>query len=117
MIVLRFHKWLISLALIVSAVSFSGFNYSSVVTKSNQTELLVVKKPVYKTVSFYFATIEQLESSFCFSFKTLLKAQNSTINLQFETLKDKELQYANFIQFKVLKHSINQDDYHKIFIG
>ncbi len=117
MIVLRFHKWLISLALIVSAVSFSGFNYSSVVTESNQTELLVSKKPEHKIASFYFTTLEQLESSFCFSFKTLLKAQNSTINLQFETLKEKELQYASYIQFKVLEHSINKVEYHKIFIG
>lgn len=118
MLILKLHKWLISLALIVSAVSFSGFNYSSVATTSNPTELLVANKPIYKTGSYYFSAVnKQLENSYCFSFKTFLKNYNSAIILQFEALKEKELLYVNYIQFTALKHSINQDEYYKIFIG
>ncbi len=118
MIFLRLHKWLISLALIMSIVSFSGFNYSSVVSKSNQTELLVAKKPVYKTAIYYFGVANcTLNQSFNFSFKSFLKSFNALYKVQFEVIKESTLQYANLMQFKELKHSINQDDYHKIFIG
>ncbi len=118
MIFLRLHKWLISLTLIVSVVSFSGSNYSSVVANSNQTELLVAKKPVYKTTSFYVVTVHnQLNSSFCFSFKTLLKSSNSVNDIKFETVKNKALQYVNYLHFKTISHRYSLNDYRISSLG
>ena len=114
----KIHKWLFSIALITSIVSFSGYINHTETLVSSPTELLLVKKPVSKIAIYYFGIVNSSTNhSFNFSFKTLLRASNCLVILQLEDLKDKELQYANSIQFKVLKHSVNQDEYHKIFIG
>ena len=118
MLYFKINKWLFSLALIASIVSFSGYINHTESLVSSPTELILVKKPVSKTAIYYFGIVNSnINHSFNFSFKTLLRASNSWVILQLEDIKDKELQYANSIQFKVLKHSVNQDEYHKIFIG
>ena len=118
MLYLKKHKWLFSIALIASIVSFSGYINHTESLASNPTELLLVKKPVSKTAIYYFGIVNSnINHSFNFSFKTLLKNYNSIHSLMFNTLHERALQYVNHIQFKSLTNSINQDEYHKIFIG
>ena len=118
MLYLKIHKWLFSIALIASIVSFSGYINHTETMVSNSTELLLVKKPVSKTAVYYFGIVNSdISHSFNFSFKTLLKNYNLKHSLMFKTINERALQYVNHIQFKGFIHFINQDHYHKIFIG
>ena len=118
MLFLRIHKWLISLALIVSIASFNGYTGDIVTVNNNQTELFVAKKLVNKAATYSYRTVNfEPNNSYNFSFNTLLENYNSINGLQFKALKKSALQYVNHINFKSLIHSINQDDYYRIFIG
>ncbi len=118
MLYLKIHKWLFSIALIASIVSFSGYINHSETVMSSPIELLIAKKPVSKAVIYYFGIVNpNIKHSFNFSFKSCLKNYNSIHSLQFKTVNEIALQYVSYVQFKEFIYSVNQDYYLKIFIG
>ena len=70
MIFKNIHKWFISLALLVSVVSFSGFTAEKTVKQNVFTELIKTNRPITKSAVYYYRAILKVERPTNFSFKT-----------------------------------------------
>lgn len=120
MFLIKKHKCIISLAIIASVVTFSGFTNSNVSVSYDNTEL-VVEKPISKTSVYYFIALKNSSSlitdGYKFSFLSLIRNYNATTSLQIKTSNYKTLQYFNTICNKKLLSCLNQDDYHDNFIA
>lgn len=119
MILIKVHKWIVSLAIIAGVVAFSGYTESQVKTVCNQTEL-VVEKPISKSSIFYLSAIKNVSNPmdyYEFSFQSLLKNHNLKTGLQIKTNNFICLQYMHTFRTKELLKGLKQDDYNVIFIG
>lgn len=105
------HKWIVSLAFVVSLVSFSGVTIETHPKESVQTELIKTNKPTSKAFVYYYGALLELDRPTNFSFKTLLKSYNLFDYLQFQNLSNKALAYLANKHFEIFKHAVNQDDY------
>ena len=114
----KLHKWIFSLAIVASVFSFAGNATYSTSFNKNSIELVVDKKTDHKASDYYFFSFNHYVKSCCeFNFKTLLNSQNALDLIKFENVSKNALNYNYYNNFKFLKHSINQYDYHYIFIG
>lgn len=118
MIFNKLHKWIFSLAIVASVFSFSGNATYSTSFNKISIELVINKKTDHKTSDYYFFNFNTYIKSYCeFNFKTLLFSQNGLGTVKFENVSKNALKYYYYNHFKFLKHTINQYDYHYIFIG
>ena len=112
------HKWIFSLAIIASVFSFAGSATVSTNNNGNSIELVIDQKTDHKASDFYFFSFNYYIKSCCeFNFEKLLNSQNNLESVKFGFLSKIALKYRYFNQFKILKHTVNQSDYHYIFIG
>lgn len=117
MILKNIHKWLVSLALIVSVVSFSGFTAERSAKEPVLTELINTQKPINNSSVYYYGAILKLERSTNFSFKTFLKYYNLHSNIKFSNVNLKVREYLAYVTLKPLARRLNKDSYSHIFIG
>ena len=115
----KLNKWILSLAILVGVVAFSGYSEIQVKSASNIT-VLVIDKPSSKSSIFYFSKIKyisNLTDYYQFSFQSLLKNHSLKTDLQLKTSNFNCLQYISTFRFQELINSLRQDDYYNIFIG
>jgi hypothetical protein len=117
MIFKNIHKWFISLALLVSVVSFSGFTAETSVKQNVFTELIKTDRPISKSAVYYYRAILKIERPTNFSFKTLLKYYNLHANIQFITADLKVRDYLAHVTLIPVQHRFKKDNYSHIFIG
>ena len=117
MIIKNIHKLFISLALVVSFVSFSGFTGETSVKETVRTELIKTNRPIINSAVYYYGTVLKLKRPTNFSFKTLLEYYNLQNNIQFSITDLKVREYLAFVTLKPLVHELNKDNYSHIFAG
>ena len=117
MILKNIHNWFLSLAIVASVVSFSGFTAESPVKKPVHTELIKTNKPITKSAVYYYGAILKLEQPTNFSFKTLLKYYNLRTNIQFISTDLKVRTYLAYVTLKPIEQIVVKDNYSHIFIG
>jgi len=119
-------KWIISLALLTSLISFSGFARSSTLHQNTLITELVVhhnsKTSYVGTVSFtskYPLTIKSFSAFFSFNFSSFLNVFNNSCRVRLDTqnrIVNNTLNYYSTDELKLIVPS-NTDKYNNIFIG
>ena len=117
MIAKNIHKWFISLALVVSFVSLSGFTGETSVKETVRTELIKTNRLIINSAVYNYGTVLKLKRPANFSFKTLLEYYNLQIYIQFSITDLKVREYLAFVTLKPLVHELNKDNYSHIFAG
>ena len=117
MIIKNIHKLFISLALVVSFVSLSGFTGETSVKETVRTELIKTNRLIINSAVYNYGTVLKLKRPANFSFKTLLEYYNLQNNIQFSITDLKVREYLAFVTLKSLVHELNKDNYSHIFAG
>lgn len=117
MIFKNIHKLFISLALVVSFVSFSGFTGETSVKGIALKELIKTNRPIINSAVYYYGTVLKLKRPTNYSFKTLLEYYNLQNNIQFSTTNLKVREYLAFVTLQPLVHELKKNNYSQIFAG
>jgi len=111
MIFKRLHKWILSLAILASVLSFDGFIKSNDNFVRNTTELVVTKKISFNYSTYFLKTSNSNYNTFSvFRSKSLIRNYNLNDRISFETLKIKSLDYLNDLHFKMISHTYSQNE-------
>ena len=122
MIGTKLHKWLFSLTLIISLVSFSGIVHEQVKPVNAITEVVISNSPSSSVnyTSFVKQNFVQESTTFCsFNFKTFIQTQNGIFSQKEKAQNSVVLVLKNAADTLHLKLASvsNTDDYPFTFIG
>lgn len=106
MLLKRFHKWLLSFALIVSVISFNGFTNSTQNIAKTITELVVSKKPDSRYATFYISTKNVTTHAYSeFSFNSFLIHFNLKSESEIKSINKRAQNYLNCLHSKIVYHT------------